>query len=107
MAWIFPLILLIVFEAVADIFSKEYSLRYHWLLWLAALGSYSIANIFWLSAIRNGSGLAKGAVLFSVGSAIVALFIGIGFYQEEASGLQVVGMVMGIAAAVLILSGGK
>lgn len=105
MSWLLSLSLLITFEVVADIFSKEYSLKFHWYLWLAALVSYIIANVFWLNAIRNGSGLAKGAIIFSVGSAVGAILIGIGLYKEEVSLTQISGMVLGIIAIVLILSG--
>jgi len=32
MNWIIPLLLLIIFESLADIFAKEYSLKGHWYL---------------------------------------------------------------------------
>ena len=102
MYWIFPLTLLIAFELVADIFSKEYSLKGGWLLWAGAITGYIIANIFWLSAIKNGSGLARGAIIFSVGSAVVATGIGLLVYNEKVNTLQVIGMLLGIVSLVLI-----
>ena len=102
MYWIFPLTLLIAFELVADIFSKEYSLKGGWLLWAGAIAGYIIANIFWLSAIKNGSGLARGAIIFSVGSAVVATGIGLLVYNEKVNTLQVIGMLLGIVSLVLI-----
>jgi len=60
MHWILAISLLILFEIFADIFAKEYSLKQTVLFWALALGSYIIANVFWLVAINNGSELARG-----------------------------------------------
>ena len=100
--WILPLALLVFFEFIADIFSKEYSLHQTWWFWGLALLSYIIANIFWLSAIKNGSGLARGAILFSVGSAVVATIIGLLIYHEKTNAIQLVGMLLGLCSLVLI-----
>jgi drug/metabolite transporter (DMT)-like permease len=100
--WIIALFLLIVFEAIADIFSKEYSLHGTFLYWSLALLGYIVANIFWLISIRKGSGLARGAILFSVGSAIVAILIGALKYQEKIGRVEFVGILVGILSIVLI-----
>ena len=91
-----------MFEMVADIFSKEYSLRGHWYLWLGGLIGYVIANMFWLWGIKSGSGLARGATIFAVSSAIVAMMIGIYFYGEETNKFQITGMVLGVLSLILI-----
>jgi hypothetical protein len=44
--WIVPLSLLILFELIADVFVKEYSIKNTWLLWGLALLSYVVANAF-------------------------------------------------------------
>ncbi len=103
MFWIIPIILLILLESLADIFSKEYSLKGHWYFWLAAIAGYIIANIFWLWGIRSGSGLARGAVIFSVGSAILAIIIGVYFYQEQTNKFQIAGMILGALSLILIV----
>jgi len=100
--WIIALVFLIIFEAVADIFSKEYSLSGSWIYWSLALLGYVIANIFWLESIRKGSGLARGAILFSVGSAIVAILIGALRYQEKIGRIEFVGILVGLLSIVLI-----
>ena len=102
MLWILPITFLIIFELVADIFSKEYSLKGHWYLWLGAIMGYVVANIFWLWAIRSGSGLARGAVIFSVGSAVAAVVLGVYFYSESVNRLQIIGMILGIISILLI-----
>ena len=91
-----------MFEIVADIFSKEYSLKGQWYFWVAAILGYVVANIFWLWGIRSGSGLARGAIIFSVGSAVVATILGLYFYGESTNKVQIVGMILGVLSLVLI-----
>ncbi len=100
--WIFPLALLIVFEIVADVFAKEWALKSNPIFWICSLAGYIVANAFWLYAIKHGSGLARGATIFSVASAILAIIIGLLFYKEQVSLIQAVGMVVGLIAIVLI-----
>ncbi|MCX6713569.1 MAG: EamA family transporter [Candidatus Vogelbacteria bacterium] len=103
MPWIFPLSLLILFEIIADIFAKEWSLKTQaWYLAFGALASYLIANSFWLFALKNGSGLARGAIIFSVATAIVATILGLFWYQEKVSSVQVAGIIFGLISIVLI-----
>lgn len=100
--WILPLTLLIVFELIADVFAKSWSLNQK--IWLAvfALLAYLIANTFWLFALKNGSGLAKGAMIFSLASALIAIFLGYFIYKESINTLQIVGMILGMVSLVLI-----
>jgi len=100
--WVIALLFLIAFEAVADIFSKEYSLHGTWVYWTLAIAGYVIANVFWLLAIRKGSGLARGAILFSIGSAIVAVLIGVLKFQEKVGKVELIGIAVGILSIVLI-----
>ena len=101
--WLIPLFLLIIFEGIADIFSKEWSLNGRLGYWLAAIVAYVTANIFWLAAMRGGSGLARGAALFSVASAVLAVGIGAIVFKENISTYEFAGVVLGILAIVLIL----
>ncbi len=100
--WILPISFLIVFEIVADILAKEYSLRGGPLFWCLAILGYIIANAFWLYAIRHGSGLARGAVIFSVGSAVLATVIGVLVYKEHVGAGQMVGLALGIVSIGLL-----
>lgn len=102
MFWIIPISFLILFEIIADVFAKEYALKGHWFLWVSAIMGYVIANSFWLWGIRSGSGLARGAIIFSVGSAVVAAVIGIYFYGEQTNKLQIAGIALGVIALTLI-----
>lgn len=100
--WIVGIGLLILFEAIADIFSKEYSFQGSALFWTLALSGYIVANIFWLYSIRAGSGLERGAILFSIGSALVAVCIGYFKYGERVGKIETAGFALGLVAIVLI-----
>lgn len=102
MIWILPLTLLIVFEMVADVFAKSWSLQGS--MWKAALAllCYLIANTFWLFALKYGSGLAKGAVIFSLVTGLSAMAIGLVIYKEPVTRLQFIGMILGLVSIMLI-----
>jgi len=98
MQWLLPLGLLIFFELIADILAKNWSLRGGWTLALGALTAFLVANTFWLFALKNGSGLAKGAMIFSIVSAVLAICLGVLFYKETLGRVQLVGLSLGLFA---------
>ncbi len=100
--WIIPLAILIAFEGVADILAKNWSSRGGAWLGIGALAAYLLANTFWLFALKNGSGLGRGAIIFSVVSAIVALTLGFFMYHEKIQPHQAIGVVLGVASLFFI-----
>lgn len=105
MLWVPLLILLVFFEAIADLFVKEWSIKNHWYLALLALAVYLLANVFWLFSMKFGAGLARGAVLFSILSAIVALVIGLIHYKEPINKIQLIALGFGFCSIVLFTIG--
>ena len=101
--WILFLLFLIVFEAIADIFAKNYSLHAGVFYFLGAIVAYVVANVFWLFSLRSGAGLARGAIIFSVASAIVAVLLGLLLYRETVSARGITGILFGIVSLILIL----
>jgi multidrug transporter EmrE-like cation transporter len=101
--WILFLGLLILTEAVADIIAKEYQLHAGAIRFIGAISAYVLANVFWLVALRSGAGLTKGAIFFSVGSAILAIVIGLVLYKESITTIQFVGVVLGFIAIILLV----
>ncbi len=87
---------------MADILAKEWSLHGLAIRWIGALLAYLLGNTFWLFALKNGSGLGRGSVIFSVASAIIATVIGVFLYKENLSTVQIVGIILGIVAVGLI-----
>lgn len=103
MHWIVPVLILIFFELIADILAKKWSVE-NYPTWLAvgSLLAYLLANTSWLYALKQGSGLARGAVVFSVASAVLATVIGLLLYHEEVTSIQLTGILIGIVAIGLI-----
>ena len=91
---------------VADILAKEWSLHGNWIRWTGSILGYIVANIFWLFALKGGSGLAKGAAIFSISSAIIAVLLGIILYKESLTTVQLIGIGIGIISLVLIFWNG-
>lgn len=102
MFWVLPLAFLIIFEAIADVISKEWSLHGSPVRYIGALGAYAFANVFWLIALRSGAGLTRGAIIFSVGSTLVAVLIGLLLYKESITKLEFIGVLLGLVAITLI-----
>ncbi len=102
MHWIGLMIIMVVVEAVSDIVAKEFSL--HDKLWIGgiALAGYIATNVFWLYALKAGVGLGRGAVLFSVGSALLGVLSGFILYKEQVTTIQFIGIVLGIVSFTLI-----
>lgn len=97
------MIIVVFIEAVSDIFAKEWSLKSHWILFTIAIVGYIATNLFWLYALKHGVGLARGAVLFSAGSAILGVVSGFLIYKEALPLTQVIGIILGLVSFVLIL----
>jgi len=100
--WTIPLFFLIFFEIVADFFAKKYSLEGKWFFWVIAILGYVVANIFWLNSLRNGSGLARGSIIFSVGTAIVSVTLAVFVFKEKISEGQFFGLLFGIISLFLL-----
>jgi len=102
MRWILPLGLLIFFELLADIFAKQFSLNGKLSLAIGALAGYLICNSFWLIALRNGVGLSRGAMIFSLASAIGAVLLGVILFEEKLTDLQMIGAFLGSISLILL-----
>ncbi len=94
---------LIILEACADYFAGGFGATGKFTLAALAIGFYILGNVSWLIAIQNGSGLTKGAAIFSVASALLAILIGMIFYKESISFTQGIGIFLGIVSLVLII----
>lgn len=103
LTWILPFSLLILFELVADIFAKQWSVSGRPHIWLVAIVAYCLANFFWLFALKNGVGLGRGAVMFSLVSEALAIIVGLYFFKEHITLMQGVGILLGVVSLVLLI----
>jgi drug/metabolite transporter (DMT)-like permease len=102
MFWVIPLSALIIFELIADILAKNWSVKGGWWIGGMALAAYLVGNFFWLFALKHGSGLGKGAIIFSLASAIIAVLLGYFLYHEEITRNESIGIVLGLVALIFI-----
>ena len=100
--WLYFLLLLVVFELIADILAKQFALNGKLIFAVLSILGFIAANTAWLISLRTGAELSKGAVLFSVLSAVGAVLIGLLVYKEKATRSQFVGLVLGIVAIALL-----
>lgn len=101
-AWLWFILVLVAFELIADIFAKQFGLTGKVLFGVLAILGYVLANLAWLLSLRNGAQLGKGAILFSALSGIGAVLLGIFVYHEKVNSYQLIGVVLGIAAIILL-----
>lgn len=97
-----PMLFLVVFESIADIFAKKRSENNIFWYSLIAIWFYVICNIFWLFALKNGSGLGRWAIIFSVASGILALGIWFFMFKETFTPIQIIWLIFGLVSIVLV-----
>jgi multidrug transporter EmrE-like cation transporter len=100
--WFIFLLLLILFEIIADVFVKEHSIKKTYLTFFAALSFYITANICWLISMRYKSNLTIGANIFSVCTGLTAALIGVGLYNEQLTPLNYLGVLLGFISLLLL-----
>lgn len=103
--WVIPILFLIIMEGISDIISESWALKGGNSLWILAIGGYVVANLFWLLALRDGAGLTRGNLIFSVGTVIVGSALGIFLFHENVTPIQLLGILLGILAITLIIVG--
>ena len=89
------MVFLLLCELTADFLGKQWTLYKKSILFGASLSFYVIGNSFWLFAVLNGVGLARGAVLFAVGQEIASVLMGVAYFKEKLSRKQWLGMMLG------------
>lgn len=100
--WLLFLLLLVAFELIADILAKQFALSGQPVFAVLAILGFIAANTAWLSSLRTGAELGKGAVLFAVLSSIGAVLIGLFVYKEKTNPNQLIGLALGIAAVAFL-----
>jgi drug/metabolite transporter (DMT)-like permease len=91
-----------VFELTANFFAGLYgSLQVYW-IFVLALFLYGVANFFWLHALRNGSGLARGSIYYTILSLVGTIILAVAVYQETITLIKLVGIFIGFVSLALL-----
>lgn len=97
-----PISLLLFFELVADYFAAQWWSQQKLFLAFVAIFFYIVCNVFWLFALKHGVWLGKWSIIFSVGSAILAICLWYLVFHEHYSPYQIVWIVLWIVALLLV-----
>jgi len=100
--WFWFLLLLVVFELIADIFAKQFGLTGRIIFGIFSILAYVLANLAWLLSLRSGAELSKGSIIFSALSGAGAVLIGLLVYHEKVNMYQLIGVLLGITAIVFL-----
>lgn len=84
--------------ALAEYWSKLWSLTPSWLLAYAAVFGYLINVAFWLPALREHQHLAVLSMIYSLAYCLVSVFIGVMLFHEALSLRQELGIVLALIA---------
>lgn len=99
---VLPMIGLILFESIADIFAKKWSENQILRRWIWAIWFYLICNTFRLFALKDWAWLWRWAIIFSIASAILALWIGFFMFHERFTTTQTIWIILWLGAIVLV-----
>jgi multidrug transporter EmrE-like cation transporter len=102
MKWFVPFAFLMVFETFGNYFAGLFGTMQNIFIAILSLVIYAIANYFWLQALKDGSGLARGTVYFGVAVIIFTALIGFAFYEEGVTIITVAGIITGTASLFLL-----
>ena len=100
--WSLPMVFLLLCELTADFLGKQWTIRSKPYLFAASILMYVTGNAFWLLAVLSGVGLARGALIFSVGQQITAVLMGILYFKEKLTKRQNLGMLMGFLTIIMV-----
>ena len=89
-------------EISADILFKEWALKNQIFLLIIGILLYTGSTIVWAFSLKQES-LSKAISIFTVLSFIVIVLIGHYFFKENITGLQFVGICLGLASIVLLI----
>jgi len=99
--FIFLVIVVGLLEVVGDVLFKEWIIHNKKSLLLIGVVFYMAATIFWAFSLKYQS-LSKAVVIFAVLTLIVGVLVGVFFYKEPLTPLNIIGVVLGLASIVLI-----
>jgi len=102
MKWSVPFIFLMVFETLGNYFAGLFGTLQNIFIAIFSLVIYGVANYFWLQALKDGSGLARGTVYFGVAVITFTALIGFAFYEEGITFVNVIGILTGTASLFLL-----
>lgn len=100
--WFFALIIFaVIFEVIADILFKYWTLNTKNLFLVGGVILYSIGTLIWAFSLKYEY-LSKAITIFTVVNLIVVVLVGIFLFKEDLSMINKLGLLLGIISVILI-----
>jgi len=100
-----PLLLLFavsaIFVGIGDYLAKKWSIETQWGSFAGALVCYFVSSFFYLQTLLR-KGLVVSCVIWSIASIIAFLFVGLVIFHETLSGVQLIGVILGIISLLML-----
>lgn len=103
MMWITMLAGMVIVDTLGNTIAKHWSVHQNlYYLPYVAMACFIGTNTFWIFALKDGSGLARGVTYFGVSSALLGVLVGVSMYGEKLSVVQYSGIALGVLAITLL-----
>lgn len=90
-----------IVESFADALFEKWSLVGKGYLLAGGLAIYFVSSIFWAWSLKYET-LSKGIVMFNVVNILLGVIIGVLYFKEALTGLNMVGIGLGLLSVVLL-----
>lgn len=101
--WLLFIGLMVFVDVIYISIAKYWSLHTEkWYLPLVGFIFLIGTNIFFLVALKEGSGLARGTTYFGILSAMVSIVIAYVFFKETFTLIQMAGFILGVISLILL-----
>lgn len=88
-------------ESVADAMFEKWSLVGKNYFLIVGLLIYAVSSAFWAYSLKYQT-LSKGIVMFNVVNVVLGVVIGILYFKEALTGLNIAGIAFGILSVILL-----
>lgn len=93
----------VIFEIIADVLFKYWSLNNRLILLVTGTSLYTIGTLLWAYTLRYET-LTVTVMIFSIGNLVGASIFGIFWFNEQLTTQQYIGILLGFISVMLLLT---
>jgi multidrug transporter EmrE-like cation transporter len=91
----------VLFEAAADIYFKKWSMESRNILLGIGMALYTVGTLIWAYSLKYEF-LSKAISIFTILNLIVIVLVGVLFFKEELTTLNILGIILGVISVSLL-----
>ena len=100
--WFYILVIIaVIFEVIADILFKYWTINTKNLLLVGGVILYSIGTVIWAFSLKYEY-LSKAITIFTILNLVVVVLVGLIVFKEDLSLINKLGILLGIISVILI-----